>query len=43
MEHRDRSTGWKHAKLSGHKNEDIVKINLDKNKDFQADFLKKNK
>lgn len=41
MEHRDRSTGWKHAKLSGHKNEDIVKINLDKNKDFQADFLKK--
>ena len=25
MEHRDRATGWQHAKLSGHKNEDLVK------------------
>ena len=38
MEHRDRSTGWKHATLSGHKNEDIVKINLDKTKIFKQIF-----
>lgn len=24
MEHRDRAAGWKHAKLSGHKNEELV-------------------
>lgn len=38
-EHRDRATGWQHAKLSGHKNEDLVKNLLDKNKDFQYSFL----
>ena len=39
MEHRDRATGWQHAKLSGHKNEDLVKELLDKNSDFQYKFL----
>lgn len=39
MEHRDRATGWQHAKLSGHKNEDLVKELLDTNKDFQNHFL----
>ena len=39
MEHRDRATGWQHAKLSGHKNEDLVKELLDSDKDFQQHFL----
>lgn len=39
MEHRDRATGWQHAKLSGHKNEDMVKELLDTNKAFQQHFL----
>ena len=39
MEHRDRATGWQHAKLSGHKNEDLVKNLLDENKNFQNSFL----
>ena len=39
MEHRDRATGWQHAKLSGHKNEDLVKNLLDENIDFQRSFL----
>ncbi len=39
MEHRDRSTGWQHAKLSGHKNEDLVKSLLDSNEAFQQHFL----
>lgn len=39
MEHRNRATGWQHAKLSGHKNEDLVKELLDANKDFQSYFL----
>ena len=39
MEHRDRSTGWQHAKLSGHKNEDLVKLLLDSNEAFQQHFL----
>ena len=39
MEHRDRATGWKHAKLSGHKNEDLVKDLLDSNREFQQHFL----
>lgn len=41
MEHRDRATGWQHAKLSGHKNEDLVKDLLDSNKEFQQHFLKR--
>ena len=39
MEHRDRSTGWQHAKLSGHKNEDMVKELLDTDRGFQQHFL----
>ena len=37
--YRDRAAGWKHAKLSGHKNEDLVKELLDTDKDFQQSFL----
>ena len=37
--YRDRATGWKHAKLSGHKNEDMVKELLDTDNDFQQHFL----
>ena len=39
MKQRNRSTGWQHAKLSGHRNEDMVKELLDTNKDFQQRFL----
>ncbi len=39
MEHRNRATGWQHAKLSGHKNEDLVKELLDTNEAFQQHFL----
>lgn len=41
MEHRDRATGWQHAKLSGHKNEDLVKGLLDSDNEFQQHFLKR--
>ncbi len=39
MERRDRAAGWKHAKLSGHKNEALVKELLDSDRDFQQHFL----
>lgn len=39
MAQRDRATGWKHAKLSGHRNEDLVKQLLDENKEYARDFL----
>ncbi len=39
MEHRDRASGWKYAKLSGHKNEDLVKNLLDTDEKYAADFL----
>ena len=39
MDHRDRATGWQHAKLSGHKNEDLVKKLLDSDGHFQNRFL----
>ncbi len=39
MEHRDRATGWQHAKLSGHKNEDLVKLLLDTDRDYAKQFL----
>ena len=39
MERRDRATGWQHAKLSGHKNEDLVKELLDSDRNFQQHFL----
>ncbi len=37
---RDRATGWKYAKLSGHKNEDAVSRLFD-NKDFRARFAER--
>ncbi len=39
MEKRNRASGWKHAKLSGHVNEDQVKQLLDTDQGFQEDFL----
>ena len=39
MEHRNRASGWKHAKLSGHKNEDLVKNLLDNNPQYAKEFL----
>lgn len=39
MEHRDRAVGWQHAKLSGHKNEELVKIRLDTDQEFQSRLL----
>ena len=41
MEHRDRATGWQHAKLSGHSNEDLVKNLLDADEKFQNSFLER--
>lgn len=41
MEHRDRASGWKHAKLSGHKNEDMVKHLLDTDENFRQHFLQR--
>lgn len=41
MEHRDRATGWQYAKLSGHKNEDLVKIRLDNDEVFATSLLKR--
>lgn len=39
MEYRDRAAGWQHAKLSGHKNEDLVKGLLDNDKEYALAFL----
>ena len=39
MKHRNRSSGWQYAKLSGHENETLVKKSLDNDKNFQNDFL----
>lgn len=36
---RDRASGWKHAKLSGHKNEALVEECLNDKDDFQKCFL----
>lgn len=38
-EHRNRAQGWKHAKLSGHKNEELVRNLLDRDERYAADFL----
>ncbi|MGG7049205.1 MULTISPECIES: hypothetical protein [unclassified Campylobacter] len=38
---RNRSQGWTHAKLSGHKNEENIKNLLQENIQFQYDFLSK--
>lgn len=39
MEHRDRATGWKYAKLSGHRNEALVKLLLDEREDMRQWLL----
>lgn len=41
MEHRDRATGWKHAKRSGHKNEELVKELLDNDAGYARSFLER--
>lgn len=38
---RNRSEGWKHAKLSGHENEVLVKELLDTNEGYAQDFLQR--
>lgn len=41
MEHRNRSEGWRYAKLSGHENENILAKCLRENEMLQNDFLLK--
>lgn len=41
MEDRNRAEGWQYAKLSGHKNEDLVKIRLDTDEVFATSLLKR--
>lgn len=36
---RNRAEGWKHAKLSGHKNEDLVKQLIDEDKEYASELL----
>lgn len=38
---RNRSEGWKYAKLSGHENEELVKELLDTNERYAQDFLQR--
>ena len=41
MEHRNRAQGWKHAKLSGHENENLVKNLFSTEGNFQTKFLER--
>lgn len=41
MSQRNRESGWKHAKLSGHTNEEFVKNLLDMDKNYRKDFMKR--
>ena len=41
MVQRNRATGWKHAKLSGHTNEEYVKELLDSNVKYGKNFMAK--
>ena len=34
---RNRAEGWKHAKLSGHKNEDLVKTLIDEDEKYASE------
>jgi len=38
---RNRSEGWRHAKLSGHSNEELVKQLLDNDKKYASEFLRR--
>lgn len=40
-EHRNRSSGWQYAKLSGHNNEELVNKLLNESPEYQAYFLDK--
>jgi hypothetical protein len=39
MTNRNRAQGWQHAKLSGHKNEDLIKRLLDTDIEYAQEFL----
>lgn len=39
MDHRDRAEGWKHAKITGHKNEEIVCELINEDEDIQKRIL----
>lgn len=41
MKKRDRATGWKHAKITGHSNEELIKNLLCTNENFLNDLLKR--
>ena len=41
MTQRNRASGWKHAKLSGHTNEERVKELLDENEEYCAELLER--
>lgn len=41
MEKRDRASGWKHAKLSGHENEATIEFLMENDPAYQNMFLKK--
>lgn len=41
MEKRDRASGWKHAKLSGHENEATIESLMESDAEYQQMFLKK--
>lgn len=41
MECRDRAGGWKHAKLSGHSNESLIKKLLDTDKVYLPSLLER--
>lgn len=38
---RNRATGWKHAKLSGHENESTIEKMIENDKEYQHSFLEK--
>ena len=40
-EHRNRASGWKHAKLSGHENESLLENSLLNNAELRKFFLQK--
>ena len=41
MNSRNRSEGWKHAKISGHTNESVITSKINKNKLYKENLEKK--
>lgn len=41
MSGRNRASGWKHAKLSGHSNEQLLDKRLNRDEDYQRDLLRR--